>query len=837
MLRILSFILLIYVLFSCNNSIKKTQRSYLESHWKFKVKGDTALLTANVPGLVHIDLLNLGIIEDPFFGNNEEKLQWISEKEWIYSCQFSAESLLDYRHIDLCFDGLDTYAKVYLNDSLLFIADNMFRSWHSSVKTILRQGNNNIKIHFFNPDSINSQKAKLLPYSLPEVRGFSRKAPYHFGWDWGARFLTAGIWKNVYLEAWDNIKLENVQILQKQLDTNLAFLTAENEIYSEKEKQVQLEIIDSDTKGILSKELVLLKKGKYKYSVDFQITKPKLWWCNGLGEPNMYNLSISISDDNTIVDQINSSIGLRTIDLIQKKDSIGESFIFKINGKPVFIKGANYVPSEQFLTRVSKEDYEKIIESAIFSNMNMLRVWGGGVYESDIFYDLCDKNGILVWQDFMFAGTMYPGDSLFLENVENEAIDQIIRLRNHPSIALWCGNNEVDNGWKDWGWQEQFDYSESDSTELWTNYENLFHQLLPNLVSKYDSERAYWPSSPKFGWGHKENFTHGDSHYWGVWWGKESFDIFNHKVGRFMSEYGFQGIPDIKTIKSFAPDDELSLTSNAMKAHQKHPIGYEIIDEYLQRDYKRAEHFEDYIYLSQLLQAEGMTIAMEVHRRHKPYCMGTLYWQLNDSWPVTSWSSIDYFHRYKALHYFVKEAYKESIISTYINGENIEIHVVSDDQEDKQVRLKVRQIDFFGNEIYNESKQFNIIENSSTKLYDKQFQSFIQQQNSLLYIELWEGDILLDEDYFYFVKPKELDLPVSKLAYTIEEEAKQIIIKIKSDVLTKNIQISTNLEGVLSDNYFDLLAGKEKVIYFTSKQKGKLKIELKALNNIYNNKP
>ena len=835
MKKIFLYLSITLIFYSCTNNNtteKKVESINLSDNWTFKALKDSVERTAAIPGSVHLDLLNHKLIPDPFYSDNEHKLQWISEQEWIYTLVFSADTLPNYKNIDLVFEGLDTYAKVFFNDSLLFYSDNMFRKWSLPIDDLLRMSNT-IKIHFYNPDSINTYKQSRVPYKLPEIRGFTRKAPFQFGWDWGARFLTLGIWKPVYLQLWDNVKIEDIQITQNLEKVNSAKIYTKLSIYADQNIDYNLSIRNRENNFFYKDTIISIKKGLHSYSIDFQINNPKLWWCNGLGEPYLYELNFYLSDSKQLIDERNVRIGLRTIELVQEMDTIGRSFYFKLNGKSVFIKGSNYVPQDQFLTRVDSNDYKQIVESAIFANMNMLRVWGGGIYESDYFYDLCDENGILLWQDFMFAGTMYPGDPEFMQTADNELKEQIIRLRNHPSIALWCGNNEIDNAWKDWGWQKQFNYSTKDSTELWNNYEKLFHKLIPDLLNKFDTTRNYWPSSPEFGWGHKENFTHGDSHYWGVWWGKEPFEIFNSKVGRFMSEYGFQGIPDIKTINSFAPENELSLTSVAMKSHQKHPIGYETIDEYLLRDYTKTENFEDYIYLSQLLQAEGMIVAIEAHRRSMPYCMGTLYWQLNDSWPVTSWSSIDYFYRYKALHYFVKEAYKETIISAYLNNDNIEIHVVSDDYEEKEVRLEIKQLDFFGHKIDSETRNVNIQENSSNLLYQNKFNDFLQRENSLLYIELWEGDSLLDEDYFYFVKPKDLDLPISKIEYTVKKDSENFIIRLKSDVFAKNIQISTNIEGVLSDNYFDLLAGKEKLIYFTPKQKGKLKIELRTLNNIY----
>ncbi len=546
-------------LFSCNTENKSRIKVELNSGWNFKSTNDSIGLKAEVPGVIHLDLFNNNIIPDPFDSTNEQQLQWIGEQNWEYRCTFDMYNKDIYKNTDLVFDGLDTYAEVYLNDSLILSANNMYRQWRIDIKSILKLEDNNLRIVFNAPEKVIDSLAAQLQYILPQKRGFARKAPYHFGWDWGAKFLSSGIWKRVYLDSWNNAKINNVHILQKEIDSLNANFTANLDLSSDVNGEFSIEIINSKTLEIYSKQTLELTKGKHYYSVDFNIKDPKLWWCNGMGEAHLYNLEFRLIKDKSNIDIQNETIGIRSIELVQEDDDIGKSFFFRLNGKEVFIKGANFVPADNFLPRVSKQTYKALIDEAVWANFNMLRVWGGGIYESDDFYELCDKNGIMVWQDFMFACNMYPGDSAFMKNVENEAKDNIIRLRNHASLALWCGNNEVDNGWKDWGWQKQFGYSKEDSIELWSNYIALFEDLLPNLITEYDEQHSYHPSSPTYGWGHNENFTHGDSHYWGVWWGHEPFEVFNTKVGRFMSEYGFQSIPNIKSIKEYTSKHELSI--------------------------------------------------------------------------------------------------------------------------------------------------------------------------------------------------------------------------------------------------------------------------------------
>jgi beta-mannosidase len=818
-------------LFSCNTqSTKQRKQIQITQNWQFKALDDSTWLNAKVPGVIHLDLLENGIIPNPFDSTNEQQLQWIGEKNWEYKLVFNSDTLPSYKSVDLIFDGLDIYTDVYLNNILLLQADNMYRTWSIPVKDNIQKGENILKIIFKSPEKINREKASQLTYKLPDERAFSRKAPYQFGWDWGAKFLTTGIWKSVYFDFWDDVKLSDIQIVQNNIDTNIANITANININSKENKNYKLRVFSSDS--LISENELYLEKGTKQYKVDFDIKNPKLWWCNGMGDPNLYNLKFELVKNNEIGDKKIETIGIRTIELVQENDSIGKSFYFKLNGKPVFVKGANFVPVDNFLPRVTKNDYEKLINNAVWANFNMLRVWGGGIYKNDDFYNLCDKNGILVWQDFMFACNLYPSDSSFIENIKQEAIDNIIRLRNHPSLALWCGNNEIANAWNDWGWQMQFNYSKQDSTKIWNNYIHIFENLLPNFVEKYDGIRSYHASSPTYGWGHEESLTHGDNHYWGVWWGHEFFDVYNKKVGRFMSEYGFQALPNIKSIDQFANKDEQFIGSETMKIHQKHPIGYQTIDEYLCRYYKSTNNFDDYTYLSQLTQAEGITEAIEAHRRAKPICMGTLYWQFNDAWLVTSWSSVDYFGRRKALHYFVKQAYKPIIISTIEENNNINIYVISDELDTKKLQLKISYKDCYGKTIFSEIKQFSI-NNNSIITYQLSKNKFNDLKNNYLYSELYNVDELIDNDYYYFGKPMDLNLPKANINFLIKKEKPYYKIILQSDVLTKNIEVISNLDGEFSDNYFDLSPDATKEIKFFASENGNLEITFRCLNNLY----
>jgi beta-mannosidase len=528
--------------------------------------------------------------------------------------------------------------------------------------------------------------------------------------------------------------------------------------------------------------------------------------------------------------------------LVHEKDQYGKSFYFKLNGVPVFMKGANYIPQDNFPSRVDQDDYYETVFNAIRANMNMLRVWGGGIYEDDLFYELCDRYGVLVWQDFMFACTMYPGDSAFLENVVEEARQQVVRLRNHPSLALWCGNNEVDEAWHNWGWQEQYNYSEQEAAQIWHDYDTVFHNILPKIVEEYDGTTDYWPSSPKHGWGRRESLSDGDMHYWGVWWGREPFDTYNKKTGRFMSEYGFQSYPPYETLKEVIPEDELFVGSPSMLNHQKHPFGEEVIKDFLEKSYPvpPVSDLEEYAYLSQLTQAYGIQTAIEAHRRNMPRCMGTLYWQLNDCWPVISWSGLDYKNRWKALHYFVKKSYENIIISILEEDEMLRIYLISDELKDTTGTLLVTSMDFNGNVMFSDSVEVNVEANSSSSYYSvkpSRLLSGIGKEKTVVWVQFKDDIEPIAEKVIYFTEPRFLELTEPDISFSIAEDDGNLIISFSSNTLVKDLYLKfLDSKGRFSDNFFDLLPGETKEIkYFPSDKDdlpGKERLILCHLNTL-----
>lgn len=809
------------------------------STWQFRKLSDAVWLPAEVPGMVHLDLLRNNKIPDPFYGTNEGGLQWIDSADWEYRTQFICDSaLLRHSNIDLVFEGLDTFAEVFVNDSLVLRADNMFRTWRVDCKRIAKSGRNELRIVFTSAVRRGRELSKNIRLTLPgDEKVFTRKAQYQFGWDWGPRFVSCGVWRSVRMEAWNDIRVESVAIRQESLNEHAAHLRAEYEVSVQTEGtyifRVQNRSADGRLQTIVNSRREALKRGVQTVSVDWVIPKPELWWSNGLGKPHLYTFACEVLPDGTGNEVLSSktiSIGLRTIKIVQRPDSMGVGFAIELNGQSVFMKGANYIPPDSFLPRVKHDTYKRIVQDAAAANMNMLRVWGGGTYEADDFYTLCDEHGILIWQDFMFACAMYPGDSAFVENVRREAVDNVKRLRNHPCIALWCGNNEIDEGWQNWGWQKQFHYSASDSATVWHWYETVFHNVLPDVIARYDSGRFYWRSSPQFGWGRKESLTRGDAHYWGVWWGLEPFSMYEKKVGRFMSEYGMQSLPALPTIAAIAPPSERHLTSATMKVHQKHPTGYENIQQYLQRDYKQPKNFEQYVYVSQLLQARGITTAIEAHRRAMPYCMGTLYWQLNDCWQVSSWSSVDYAGRWKALHYAVKELYGNLLLSVQRTQEptdkGFNIHLASDIPHETSGTLEMQLRSFDGKVLWSKSQTITAKANTAQICARVLYTELpkVNTAESVLVVRFKNGTQVFAEKLYYFVSPKDLKLMPPTIDYTLTSSSAGQFLTLRSNTLAKDVFLQLRGEGVnrtdmrFSNNFFDVLPGETKIVRIESEK-------------------
>ncbi|MDR3047853.1 MAG: hypothetical protein LBU51_09670 [Bacteroidales bacterium] len=828
--------LLMVAFVSCQKPQPNEQKIAL-SDWKFEYEDH--YFDATVPGCIHTDLFTNAIIDDPFFESNEDSVQWVSEKIWHYQTHFSKTEIVKYAHTELVFEGVDGHAQIWLNGKPLKHAgnsnqmDNMFRNWHFDLCKETLEEDNVIELVFYPDLEYDRQQAALLSYSLPENRAFSRKAQYQYGWDWGPKLVTCGIWKPVYLQLSNDFLIEDFQIYQDKITPEKAILNIETTVNAFEEGTINISYTVNNQQVVKIKDC-FVKKGVNLIRQELTLNTPRLWYPHGLGEQPLYKVTVAVSNKKFIA-QSARKIGLRNIELITDKDTIGSSFYFKVNGIPLFMKGANWIPADFFPKNITKEKYKNLLTACTNANMNMLRVWGGGYYEDDYFYQLCDELGILVWQDFMFACTLYPADSAFIQNVKEEAKEQICRLRNHACLALWCGNNEVKNGWEDWGWQYQ--YSNSVVNLIDSAQILLFNDVLPDMVTQYDRERAYHPSSPLWGWGHAESLTEGDAHYWGVWWGEEKFEVWNQKTGRFMSEFGYQSYPQYSTLKSITQEASPTLSSTAIQKHQKHPRGVAIITHAMDYYLGTVKNFEDFIYYSQILQSYGVGAALENFRLRKPYCMGALYWQLNDCWQVASWSSIDYFGNRKALYYEVARQYASVIIAVdSLCSMAPNIYVVNDQLEDIEAILQIELIDFDGNCIEKEKKNVKIMSNHASfiKKYTLDDIYLTKTDKLCLKLTLFKKNTNINnkitEKLYFFAYPKNLSFSPSSIELKVAQLGNIYTITLRSNTLAKYVCLSTQTEikGIFSDNYFDLLPHEEKTISFVADKKQQKIIDFKV---------
>lgn len=816
------------------SAYEKPQVCTLHTNWTFCQVGDTLWSDAKVPGTVHQDLLNHNRIPNPFYGMNEEAVQWVENEDWMYRTSFVVdEHQLSRDAAVLEMDGLDTYADVFLNGALILRSDNMFVGYKVQVKPVLRKGVNRLLVRFRSPVKEVLPQLQTNGFDYPASNDhspwrtsvYTRKAPYSYGWDWGIRLATCGIWRPVRLVFSDVARIEDYYVCQEAVTQAKADVDNRLEINNVTSStvsallKVNYHYSDSDTKEI--RKQIELRPGANTVSLPVSIENPHLWMPNGWGEPSLYKFTASLSVDGVEIAKQERNVGLRTVRVVMDDDEHGKSFYFVVNGKPMFAKGANFIPDDALLPNVTQERYKRIFEDVKAANMNMLRVWGGGIYEDDEFYDEADRNGILIWQDFMFACSSYPHDPLFVGRVESEAEYNIKRLRGHASLAMWCGNNEIYEAMRYWGWQRK--YSAEAFAEMECGYNVLFRELLPQMVERLDGTRFYMHSSPyEANWGRPNSWKTGDSHNWGTWHGRKPFESFDTDVPRFMSEYGFQAFPEMKTIRTFAEEKDFELESPVMNAHQKADIGNALIRQTMRLYYRVPEKFEDLVYVGLVLQGQGIRHGIEAHRRNRPYCMGSLFWQLNDSWPVVSWSGIDYYGNWKALMYQSKRAFAPILINAVKEGDDLCVYLVSDELQDHDgVRLDVELMDFDGKAQSKWTQSGMLAANSSVLFMKKptgELQGKLSAATSLLHFTLKDKNgATLADDVFYFAYPKDQKLPEANIETSVRRRGDAIEMTLKTDKLARDIFVEVPVQGVrFTDNFFDLLPGQRKKITITS---------------------
>ncbi|MDR3058672.1 MAG: glycoside hydrolase family 2 protein [Prevotella sp.] len=835
----IKFALLAFVILSCESVSATPIKKELNSGWKFRQWRLNNWYPATVPGVIHTDLMANGIIEDPFYRLNERSVQWVDKEDWMYETHFDVDSeTFRKENIRLHFMGLDTYVHVYLNGESILEGDNMFREWKVDIKDKLKEKDNKLEVFFRSPIKEDIPKFDSYPYRYqtgPDqsqqggifektVSPFARKAGYHYGWDWGPRLVTSGIWRPVYLEAWDDARIENVFVRQKDITKQKAVLSFEAEVLADKDiSGAKVTVKDKQTGTTYGTATADLIKGINRITVDFTINNPKLWWSNGLGEAHLYDFHTEVTANSKTLDSHDVKTGLRSIKVITEPDKDGSPLYFELNGVRIFAKGANLVPGDNFLPRITREKYEKTVLDAVDANMNMLRVWGGGIYEDDSFYEFCDKYGILVWQDFMFACSLYPSEGKFLESIKYEAIDNIKRLRNHPSIAVWCGNNEAYYFWYNWNMKKNYaDQNPEYAQVIWRQYTDLFHKLLPDMVGEYHPESFYRPSSPYGYPGEADDPKHGDRHYWGVWHGRKPITDYNIERSRFFSEYGFQSFPEFESVKIYAPKKEdWVITSEVMMDHQRAgTYANNLIEEYLLNEYQKPKDFESFLYMNQVLQGDAIKIAMEAHRRDMPYCMGTLFWQHNDCWPVASWASRDYYGRWKAQHYFTREAYKDVLVSPIAKDDKLDIYIVSDRLTESKASLNLKVLKLDGTIVDEKKLNVAIPANTSKNVFSASVNTLLKgtaKGDVVVHVELTDNAGKMYANNYFLLPQKHINFPKASISKIVKAVNGGYEVSLTTDNFARAAFMSIEgIDNFFENNYFDILPGKTVTVKVTT---------------------
>lgn len=710
------------------------------------------------------DLLAEKNNENMFFADNESHYSFLDTCHLTYILNFNVEkALLKKEVIRLHFKYIDTYATILLNGKQVAKTQNAFRSYCFDVKDFLKEGKNELVVRiepiFQKWQNVNSDDFNILH---SEKRAIFRKAAFQFGWDWAPRQLAGEISIPVKLSFEDKkeyLRFASVQteVLSKK-KANMS-LTLKSEFLKDEDYKIKIAYKTNNGKEVVKDLGKISKNADNLHCLNFEIKKPLIWYPNGYGKPNLYDATIYLYvGDNKIIDSVKTRFGVRTIELSQEKDKYGSEFCFVVNGKKIFAKGANLVPSA-----MHKERYEgmaKHIDLIRECNMNMLRVWGGGYYVDEKMYEACDENGILIWQDFPFACALYPASEEFLREVELEARENVLRISSHASLAIWCGNNEIWEGWGNWSWDKEV----KDTALAVENYNKLFKTLLPEIVKTYSPKAAYTHSSPLNGWGRKESLTEGDCHYWGVWWGDSTFETYTRKVPRFMSEYGFQSAPNMKTVKKYYT---LPYTKEnpGFAIHQKHNRGFELIENRILERYEGYKPNEDYIEKTYLVASDAFSIGIEAHLRAMPYCMGSLTWQLNEPYPAIGWSCIDVDYLKKDVYHTIQQSFAPIVVSVdkYSSSDSVFVYIINSSWEDEKVNLRVKIIDYKNNESYSSSlKNYSIAQMSSNIVFSiakKDIKEFSPQTHKITiegnYLDKDKNNVIINKTV-YFDYPKNL---------------------------------------------------------------------------------
>lgn len=801
-----------------------------------------------IPGTVLSGLLAAGKIEDPFYRTNEDATRALFWKDYVFTRTFDlAENFLSQTHIALVCEGLDTLAEISINGTLLAKTDNMHRTWKFQVKDLLHTGSNEIRIVFRsvlryieNYPYAPHKKINYIPCGCMGGNQLLRKSHSMFGWDWGPQTIDAGIFRDIYLQGYSHARIKDIRIHQQHAK-NISVQTSIALSESVPSQKLCVELFESGNDKPLQKEICITNANGMA-AVDFIIENPKLWWPNDYGDQPLYIIKTTLLDENgTNLECITKRIGLRTLTISQEKDEWGTEFAFCVNGVKIFTRGGNYIPDDCLYTRITEKKIDYLLESCRRAHFNCVRVWGGGYYPSDAFYDLCDEKGLIVWQDLMYACNVYDVTDAFAENCRQETYDNVRRLRHHASLGLWCGNNEIESAWDHWGdFQKETPYLRAD-------YIRLFEEVLPKAVQEADGETFYWHSSPSSGgcFDNPDDANRGDTHYWDVWHGQKPFTDYRKYFFRFCSEFGFQSFPCAKTVNSFTLEDDRNIFSRVMESHQKNDAANGKMLHYLSENLRYPKDLTHLLYASQVLQGMAIKYGVDHWRRNRGRCMGTLYWQINDDWPAPSWSSIDYFGRWKALHYMAQKFYAPHAVSMTLEDHRCHVYFSNESFETTEYSLTLSIRDLSGNvletyETKGNSPAFSAIETAVVDICSWED----QKDDVFLEAVIHTKDQKVLKDVETLVPYKYLNLKNPVISTEAEETNDAFILHISSDCFAPFVALDfDDADVIFSDNFFhltdktvqDIIVKKEDILqgHFENAEDFRKRLQILSLGTSY----
>ena len=790
----------------------------LNGSWSMNQRGEDVIYKASVPGSVLSALLDAKAIPDPYDRMNEYPVRDLFRNDFIFQREFEISGdFLKEEQAELVCEGLDTLTDIFINDRKVFHADNMHRTWRIPVKESLMEGKNTIRVEFLSVlkyiEEYSYEENKEITYTAcGAMKGnqLVRKAHSMFGWDWGPQLPDAGIFRNIGLESWTGRRILETKFHQEhekdavKLQVNVRFSQA---CRGQERQKFRVTLKEKETGNIVAEKEEILGESREWEGV-FEVLNPRLWWPNGYGEQPLYELSaVLFNEDGSAAQEEKKTIGLRTLTVSRERDCWGREFAFQVNGVKIFAMGANYIPEDCVYSRITKERQEYLLDCAVRAHFNCVRVWGGGYYPSDTFYELCDEKGLIVWQDLMFACNVYDATDAFLESCAHEIEDNVKRLRHHPSLGLWCGNNEIESAWNNWA---EF---QNESGNLRADYIKLFEYVVPSVLKKHDPDTFFWPSSPSSGgcFVSPDDENDGDAHYWDVWHGQKPFTDYRKYFFRFCSEFGFQSFPAMKTVESFTEPEDRNIFSRVMESHQKNGSANGKILYYLSENFRYPAKLEDLIYVSQVLQGSAIQYGVEHWRRHRGRCMGTLYWQLNDNWPVASWSSVDYFGRWKALQYMACRFYAPLAASLVKEDGRVSLFVENETGNKRSWKAKIYLKNMDCQVLLETKAQGSTGAFASEKAAEMELEAFLREADDRRMERVFvESEVFFEDgtrarNVETLLPYKYLALRKPSIAVSVEETEDAFVIRLKSPVFAPFVELDfADADVIFSDNYFYL---------------------------------